>query len=1059
MAGILPFLFLGTGCDSTSDDPEPFLRVSEANHSITLSSGESSRTIEVSTNTSEWTVHVSAEGRSWCTAVKEGESIVVSVEKNEGTNLRSTTITASARNVEVEITITQLGATPVLQIKEGDKAITFETFGGDAPVNITTNLPVDEWDVIFSDPTASEWCDIQKGDNQLTISVDENIGAEARTVEITITSDRIPAEQQPKISVLQFGTGYTLVVPESNNSFTAAPSNSIVTLRTNIPSGQWSYVVEETAGGWCHAEVVPTADNKDNQLKITVDENSSLEQRIAVITILSDLLPDVRPTITVTQAGIDLILRVENSMQDFAVTGREVTLDITTNLPLEELSVELSDPAASWCVPSIDGGKLKITVGANTEQAARNVTVTIKDAQRPAAPQATVVVTQELPALTIAENESIQNLEVADGEVTLNIIETNIPFGELSVTSDAAATWCNPVIENGKLKITVESNAGENTLDRQVELTISSAKLPGIEAKLTIIQLGTMPVLQIPAGSDALSFGYEGGKQIVALTTNISNIGIAYFYDIQPVSAWCSATIENKRLTITVDPNTEETGRRITITLNALDVPPVSITVTQAPFLSLEVANNTVNFEGIGGNKIVNVITDIPVNDWSALSDATWCHVEQSSDHLTITADVSPGLEERTATITVSSTLIPLQKTIIVTQGKIDTGTDFSITGYENQILDVAFYNDATTSKLALNDAGNGRLAATNSNLTIKSIKAEGSSEIFIGRKELDGDIKLAVNANHTVQWRTKAEDATTALIGTAAELLLRFNAAASVTTYEFEADIDLMDQPWVPVATLTNKTIEGEHHKIYNFNIKTRATHTGLFVTISGSTIKNLHIASGNINITGTSTSSYVGAFVGNIPSSAVAGEIIGCSNAANITTDSGCAAGICGYVSNINIKFTACANSGNINGGTGARVGGIVNSNSSIITACYNTGTITGGQYTGGVAGYFGSTTRLYATFNTGTVVSSNVDKGAVCGRYTANLVDTQIVNCFYDAASCEKEQFASLIVPFSSEKWPGATDQYWGIGNDPVTGKYWKSVGSWNEGIPTYPTLYWE
>ncbi|KAA6304144.1 Pectate trisaccharide-lyase, partial [termite gut metagenome] len=158
LVGMIPFLLLGTGCDSTSDDPEPFLRINEENQSITFSSEESSQTIAVETNTSEWTVYVSAEGRSWCNAVKKGESIVVSVEKNEGLSKRSTTLTAISRNITVEVTVTQLEATPVLQIKEDDKTITFETFGSDVPIAITTNLSADEWDVVFSDQTASEWC-------------------------------------------------------------------------------------------------------------------------------------------------------------------------------------------------------------------------------------------------------------------------------------------------------------------------------------------------------------------------------------------------------------------------------------------------------------------------------------------------------------------------------------------------------------------------------------------------------------------------------------------------------------------------------------------------------------------------------------------------------------------------------------------------------------------------------------------------------------------------------------------------------------------------------------
>ncbi|KAA6345714.1 hypothetical protein EZS27_006742 [termite gut metagenome] len=735
LAGMLPFLFLGTGCDSASDDLEPFFRISEENQAITLSSEESSQTIAVETNTSEWTVYVSAEGRSWCTAVKDGENMVVSVKKNEGLSKRSTTLTAIARNITVEITVTQLEATPALQIKENDKAITFENFGGDVPVAITTNLSADEWDVVFSDQTVSGWCHIQKGNNQLTISVDANIEAETRTAEITITSSRIPADQHPKISVVQFGTGYTLVVPESNKSFTAAQNSSTVTLQTNIPSGQWSYAVDAAAGDWCHAEVVPTADNKDNQLKITVDANSGLELRTAVITISSDLLPDARPTITVTQAGADPILRVANSTQNFAVTGEEVTLDITTNLPLEELSVESSDAAAIWCVPKLEGEKLKITVAANTEQAARNVIVTIKDALRPTAPQATVSVTQELPTLTIAENENTQNIEAVGGELTLDIIETNIPFGELSVVP--ADGWCKAEIKNEKLEITVESNAGENTLERQTELTISSAKLPGIKATLTVIQLGVTPVLQIPVGSDALSLGYEGGNQKIDLTTNRSNIDIAYIYDIQPASAWCNAIIDNKQLTITVNPNTGETERRVIITLSAADVLPVTITVTQAsPVLQVALANATQEFEADGGSKTVGIDTNIPTEKWEFTPTiADWYHVTKSDKKLTIQVDPNNSFVARSATLTLSSTDLPSATPEITVNQKAATPV-LQLEGNNTRELDAAGGSEiVATTNIPIGD------------LTI-SYGGQSSSE-WCSAEIVAGKLKINVTPNN----------------------------------------------------------------------------------------------------------------------------------------------------------------------------------------------------------------------------------------------------------------------------------------------------------------------
>jgi sarcosine oxidase gamma subunit len=118
LVGALPFLFLGTACDSASDDPDPYLRISEDNQSITLSAdGTESKTIAVETNTSEWTVSVSAND-TWYTAKREGETIVISADKNEDLSERSATVTVSARNVEVKIKVTQSGASVVLQIED-----------------------------------------------------------------------------------------------------------------------------------------------------------------------------------------------------------------------------------------------------------------------------------------------------------------------------------------------------------------------------------------------------------------------------------------------------------------------------------------------------------------------------------------------------------------------------------------------------------------------------------------------------------------------------------------------------------------------------------------------------------------------------------------------------------------------------------------------------------------------------------------------------------------------------------------------------------------------------
>ncbi|KAA6345072.1 Pectate trisaccharide-lyase [termite gut metagenome] len=586
LVGMLPFLFMGTGCDSASGDPELFLRISGENQVVNLLADGISQTIVVETNTSEWMVYVSTEGKSWCKAVKEGENIVVSAEKNEGVSERSTTLTAIARNITVEIIVTQSGTTPFLQIaKEDDKAIEFQTFGGDAPVAITTNLSVGEWDVTFNDPTASEWCHIiQKGDKQFTVSADANTGTEARTVEITITSSRIPADQQPKISVLQFGTAYTLIVPEIEKDFTAAQNSSSVTLQTNIPSGKWSYAVEAAAESWCLAEIVKTADGKDNQLKITVEANSSFERRTAVITISSELLPDAPSTITVTQAGVTPKFEIEGNgiTKEIGISGDIFTVPVTTNIPLEEWAVALSNNVAtsSWCHVVKANDKLTITIDENADENERDVTITISSKYIPETQQPAINVIQfgTKPVLQIpADYNKTQSFAYAGGSSPEVSLTTNIPDGDITIAYDVqpADNWCVATIVNKKLTIKIEKNTGQT--DRAVVITLGAT---GVVDPIIISVTQEHPTLEVASANAVQEFETAKSSKTVAINTNIPVDKWNFTPDPDNATAWCHITKSDKQLTIQVDANTSQDERTVVLTLSSEDLPGVTQTIT-----------------------------------------------------------------------------------------------------------------------------------------------------------------------------------------------------------------------------------------------------------------------------------------------------------------------------------------------------------------------------------------------------------------------------------------------------------------------------------------------
>jgi hypothetical protein len=110
---------------------------------------------------------------------------------------------------------------------------------------------------------------------------------------------------------------------------------------------------------------------------------------------------------------------------------------------------------------------------------------------------------------------------------------------------------------------------------------------------------------------------------------------------------------------------------------------------------------------------------------------------------------------------------------------------------------------------------------------------------------------------------------------------------------------------------------------------------------------------------------------------------------------------------------------------------------STSASITACYNTGSVSGsGNYVGGVRG------------------SSAGPFSTITACYWKDISDD---NATYGTGSSESNTGTSI---FSIVEWPAiATDTEWGTGDGSGSGKYWKSLGDWNEGNPVYPKLFFE
>jgi hypothetical protein len=264
LAGVLPFLFLGMGCSSESEDPEPFLRISGENQTVNLLAEGSSQTIAVETNTSDWTISVNG---NWCTATKEGESIVISAGKNDSEDSRSATVTASVGNIKVTITVTQAGTKstdPYLRISDTDKSIALSADGSSK--TIAVDASTSDWTVSASDT----WCAVKKEGTNIVITAGKNDGTSSRSATVTASLGSInvsitvtqaaPSGQIPTVAWTKVDIG-----PKAGGSYTPNGSEITITGKGKFESNDQSFtfVYQEVTGDFVMtAKINSYADGK-----------------------------------------------------------------------------------------------------------------------------------------------------------------------------------------------------------------------------------------------------------------------------------------------------------------------------------------------------------------------------------------------------------------------------------------------------------------------------------------------------------------------------------------------------------------------------------------------------------------------------------------------------------------------------------------------------------------------------------------------------------------------------------------------------------------------------
>jgi len=222
--------------------------------------------------------------------------------------------------------------------------------------------------------------------------------------------------------------------------------------------------------------------------------------------------------------------------------------------------------------------------------------------------------------------------------------------------------------------------------------------------------------------------------------------------------------------------------------------------------------------------------------------------------------------------------------------------------------------------------------------------------------------------------------------------------------------------------------------------------------------------------NIFSNGTAGGIGAILNN-PSFLIPCNIIDCYNTGNV---SGSLLGISSNVSSGGLvgvssssgSITRCFNSGNISSSRSGGICGYINNQgysnnlTKEIKSCYNTGTITG-QRNGGILGefvynyYSWNYFNIKNCYNIGNCTAGILNLG---GSLPNNLQPFTLTNSYWKQGT-STYAVVGISIPstnvganlFSATAWPSAATGW--------TATDWKSLGSWNNGNPTYPKLIFE
>lgn len=375
---------------------------------------------------------------------------------------------------------------------------------GNTTFNVSSN---GNW-TATSDQT---WCTVTpsgSGNGTLTATYTENTAITPRIATITVTAAGAPPVA---VTVTQAGAAPTLSVTPSNYNVTPPAGYVDFTVTSNT---SWTAASNAT---WC--TVSPPSGNGNGVLTAVYEENTTIYQRVATITVTASGVPPVN--VTVTQAAAGPYLSVIPQNQNVAATAGSTSFNVSSNTSWTATSNQ------TWCTVTPSGtgnGSLIATYTENTSTTQRIAEITVV---APGVTPVVVTVTQAGATPTLSVIPDNQNVSASSGSTTFNV-SSNTTWNAVS-----NVTWCTVSPSSGNGNGTLTATYEENT-SVQSRVAFITVTAPGtVPVTVTVTQSGAAPWLNISPQS--ITVNGAAGTTFFNITSNTS-------WSATSDAPWCLVT-------------------------------------------------------------------------------------------------------------------------------------------------------------------------------------------------------------------------------------------------------------------------------------------------------------------------------------------------------------------------------------------------------------------------------------------------------------------------------------------------------------------------------------